>query len=128
MGVRRVAVIALAIACVNGSGASAQPYDKPDRDQPGDEMIQGYLARVAAELDETFLDGVKTADDWTKLRPRFKEEYLYMLGLAPLPPRTPLHATVTGTVEGDGFVVEKLHYQSRPGLYVTGNLYRPSRA
>src|SRR5262249_60030842 len=37
----------------------------------------------------------------------------------------PLHATVTGTVEHEGAVIEKLHYQSRPGLYVTANLYRP---
>ena len=31
-------------------------------------------------------------------------------------------STVTGTVEHEGFTVEKLHYQSMPGLYVTGNL------
>ena len=50
-----------------------------------------------------------------------------MLGLSPLPERTPLHATITGTLAGDGFVVEMLHYQSRPGLYVTANLYRPAQ-
>ena len=44
-----------------------------------------------------------------------------------MPEQTPLKATVTGTVEGDGFVVENLHYQSVPGLYVTANLYRPSK-
>ncbi len=49
-----------------------------------------------------------------------------MLGLWPIPEKTPLDATVTGTLERDGAVViEKLHFQSRPGLYVTGNLYRP---
>ncbi|MFO0928049.1 MAG: hypothetical protein U0736_13575 [Gemmataceae bacterium] len=48
-----------------------------------------------------------------------------MLGLWPLPERTPLQATVTGTVDRGPVVVEKLHYQSKPGLYVTGNLYRP---
>ena len=49
-----------------------------------------------------------------------------MLGLWPMPEKTPLQATVTGTLEGDGYVVEMLHYQSRPRLYVTGNLYRPA--
>ena len=50
-----------------------------------------------------------------------------MIGLWPLPEKTPLNATVTGSIERDDFVVEKLHYQSRPGLYVTANLWRPRR-
>ena len=48
-----------------------------------------------------------------------------MLGLWPLPEKTPLKATVTGTLERGGVTIEKLHFQSKPGLYVTGNLYRP---
>ena len=39
--------------------------------------------------------------------------------------KTPLAATVTGTLQGDGYTVDMIHYQSRPRLYVTGNLYRP---
>ena len=49
-----------------------------------------------------------------------------MLGLHPWPEKSPLGAQVTGQVERDGVVVEKLHFQSRPGLYVTANLYRPA--
>ena len=49
-----------------------------------------------------------------------------MLGLTSGEVKTPLKATVTGTLRGDGFVVEMLHYQSRPRLYVTANLYRPA--
>src|SRR5690606_24469028 len=48
------------------------------------------------------------------------------LGLWPIPERTPLSATITGTYEGEGFHVDMLHYQSMPGLYVTANLYRPA--
>lgn len=106
--------------------AVAQAYGKPDRDGPADPMVQEYLAAVSHEIHETFLDGVRTAEDWWNLRRRYKREYLHMLGLWPLPEKTPLRATVTGVHQGDRFVVEKLHYQSRPGLYVTANLYRPT--
>jgi hypothetical protein len=52
-------------------------------------------------------------------------EYMDMLGLWPLPEKTPLKVTFTGTIEGQGFMIDKLHFQSKPGLYVTANLYRP---
>jgi dienelactone hydrolase len=89
-------------------------------------MIQQYLARETAKIERPFLDDAKTRDDWERLRARWKDEYLYMLGLHPMPEKTPLRPTITGTLAGDGYVVEKLHYQSRPRLYVTANLYRPA--
>jgi len=106
---------------------SGQEYGQPDRGQPGDKMIQEYLSRETEVIHDRFLEGIKSAEDWEKLRPRYKEEYFHMLGLWPMPEKTPLNATVTGTLKGDGFVVDMLHYQSRPKLYVTANLYRPER-
>jgi len=104
-----------------------QEYGKPDRGEPGDEMIQTYLAREAQRIHEKFAQDIESREKWDKLRPTYRQEYLYMLGLWPMPEKSPLQATVTGTLEGDGYVVDMLHYQSMPGLYVTGNLYRPSR-
>jgi dienelactone hydrolase len=106
--------------------AAGQAYGEADRGAPGDQMIQDYLAAEAQRLDDRFLQGISSQDDWEKCLGEYREQYLYMLGLSPLPSRTPLKATVTGTYEGDGFVVEKLHYQSQPQLYVTANLYRPA--
>ena len=114
------------IVLIVASLAAGQEYGRPDRGQPGDEMIQAYLGRETEKIHERFLRDIKTADDWEKRRPAYKEEYFHMLGLPPKPVKTPLKATVTGTLEGDGYVVDMLHYQSRPKLYVTANLYRPA--
>jgi dienelactone hydrolase len=91
----------------------------------GDTMFDRYLAERTARLSECFLDGATNLGEWQARRARLRQEYLDMLGLWPLPERTALHAKMTGTVERDDVVIEKLHFQSRPGLYVTANLYRP---
>lgn len=106
--------------------AIGQEYGPPDRGQPADEMIQAYLATQAIRLHAGFSNDVQSLPDWEAKRATYREEYFYSLGLWPLPDRTPLHATVTGTIAGDGYAVDLIHYQSRPQLYVTGNLYRPA--
>lgn len=53
--------------------------------------------------------------------------WLEMLGLWPLPERAPLKAAITGSLKRDGYIVDKLHFQSVPGAYVPGNLYRPAQ-
>ncbi len=96
-------------------------------DQPlgADEMVHKYLAAETKRISAKFMDGAKSKAEWEKIRPRLKREFLDMLGLDPLPEKTPLKATVTGSLERGEVVIEKLHYQSQPGLYVTANLYRP---
>ncbi|OAI47232.1 hypothetical protein AYO44_09930 [Planctomycetaceae bacterium SCGC AG-212-F19] len=98
---------------------------QPAAPPAGDVMIEKYLAQESGRLSQRALAGATTLDQWQALRPRLRQEYLDMLGLWPLPEKTPLNATITGTLERDGVVIDKLHFQSRPGLYVTGNLYRP---
>src|SRR5471032_1203152 len=96
-----------------------------DKKKPGDEMIEKYLAAETDKLSQKFLDGAKSIDEWKAKRPRLYQEYMDMLGLWPIPEKTPLKATKTGEVEAHGVVVEKIHFQSKPGLYVTANVYRP---
>lgn len=91
----------------------------------GDVLFEKYLAHEVAKLEDRFLAGATTLDQWKAKRAQLRREFFDMIGLWPLPEKTPLNATVTGTIEGDNFVVEKLHFQSRPGLYVTANLWRP---
>ena len=88
-------------------------------------MIYKYLCAETDKLSGKFLGGAKTIAEWKQKRPRHYQEYMDMLGLWPIPEKTPLKAVVTGTIEAHGVVVEKIHFQSKPGLYVTANLYRP---
>ncbi len=106
---------------------AAQPYGEPDRTRPGDRMIQDYLQRETQKIETNFLGEIRSSEEWNKNRTRLVQEYYDMLGLWPVPDKTPLQATVTGTIERGDYRVEMLHYQSRPGLYVTANLYRPAR-
>jgi dienelactone hydrolase len=100
--------------------------DPPADTAKGDEAVHKYLAAEVERLSGRFLDGARTKAEWEAKRPRLKEQFLDMLGLWPLPERTPLKATVTGTLDRGAVTIEKLHFQSKPGLYVTGNLYRPT--
>lgn len=69
----------------------------------------------------------KDPDEWPARRKALRAQIQDMLGLAPWPARGDLKATVTGSIERNGIVVEKLHFQSSPGLYVTANFYRPAK-
>lgn len=88
-------------------------------------MIQQYLRQETEKIEAGFLGTIKSADDWTQALPRLRQEFFDMLGLWPIPEKTALHATITGTLDRGDYVVDMLHYQSSRGLYVTGNLYRP---
>ncbi len=92
---------------------------------PADRAIRDYLKAQAARLEKEFLPDVKTAEDFDRRRPELRRQYFSMLGLWPMPEKTPLNPAVTGRLEFPDFTVEKLHFQSRPGLYVTANLYLP---
>src|SRR6185436_17166792 len=106
---------------------SSALYDKPEEGKPGDQMIQNYLAQEARKLETDLLGDIKSAQDWERERPRLKQEYFEMLGLWPLPEKTDLKATITRTLDRGDYQVDMLHYQSKPGLYVTANLYRPAK-
>lgn len=67
------------------------------------------------------------AAEWKATVAQRRKMWREMLGLSPLPERTPLAATVTGVLERGDYVVEKIHFQSLPGAYVIGNLYRPTK-
>ncbi len=90
-----------------------------------DEMLAAYFRHETQQLADACSAKLTSADDWTNHRQMYQRQLREMLGLDPLSERTPLEAVVTGKLEHDDFLVEKLYFQSRPHLYVTGNLYLP---
>ena len=90
-------------------------------------LFQQNLKRRAAEIAHKHLSEIQTLADWQRERPRRKQQFLAMLGLDPMPAKTPLQAKTTGNLDRDGYRVEKVVFQSMPGLYVTGNLYLPPK-
>lgn len=62
---------------------------------------------------------------WNERREHLRKQILWSAGLSPMPERTPLNARIFDRIEHDDYTVEKVSFESLPGLFVTGNLYRP---
>jgi cephalosporin-C deacetylase-like acetyl esterase len=69
---------------------------------------------------------IQSRTDWERFRDERLGRLRESLGQFPAPPEK-LDVRVTGTLDGKGYAVENLVYESRPGLWVTANLYRPAR-
>jgi dienelactone hydrolase len=118
----RLCAVILAGGVLAGSVASAKQTSQPTA---ADRMLAEYFQSETKKLQDQCLSDIKTLEDWKARRPVYHKQLLEMLGLDPLPAKTPLHAATTGTVDHEQFTVENLYFQSMPGLYVTANLYLP---
>ena len=63
--------------------------------------------------------------EWEQRADYVRRQILVACGLWPMPARPPVQATIHGKVDRDEYTVEKVYFESHPGLYVTGSLYRP---
>jgi dienelactone hydrolase len=120
--IKPLATILVAIfllALVDGNLSAAE---KPSRN---DQLLAEYFRAETATLADQCLADIRSLDEWKTRRPEYRRQLQEMLGLWPMPERTELKAVTTGKLERDDFVVENLHFQASPGLYVTANLYLP---
>lgn len=83
------------------------------------------LDESARALSAACLSGIRDWEEWQRQRPLRRRLLLEMMGLDPLPARTPLNPMITGTLDRARYTVEKVVFESLPGLLVTGNLYLP---
>jgi dienelactone hydrolase len=62
---------------------------------------------------------------WQAHAAALRRHILLSTGLWPLPERTALNPRIFGRIEREGYSIEKVYFESYPGFFVTGNLYRP---
>ena len=70
----------------------------------------------------------KSQREWRIRKAQMRRHLLVSVGLWPLPQRTPLKPVVHSSRDMGDYIVEKAYFQSMPGFYVTGNIYRPKNA
>ncbi|HMC75513.1 MAG TPA: hypothetical protein VKH34_00225 [Vicinamibacterales bacterium] len=66
-----------------------------------------------------------TADAWAPRAKYLRDHVLASAGLLPMPERTPLGPVVFDEIAHADYTVSKVYFESLPGFFVTGNLYRP---
>ncbi|MCW8131454.1 MAG: acetylxylan esterase, partial [Planctomycetota bacterium] len=87
--------------------------------------VDGRLLDVR-HIDRAYaFPGFTTRTAWNARAEAVRRQLRLALGLWPMPPRGPLNPVVTRRAERDGYAVENVYFESHPGFFVTGNLYRP---
>jgi cephalosporin-C deacetylase-like acetyl esterase len=82
--------------------------------------------RSANLADAKAWEEVKTRADWERFRDKRLAALRASLGDFPEQVKS-VKPRIARTLEGDGYGVDNLVYESRPGLFVTANLYRPAQ-
>ncbi len=105
----------IAIVLVVGGQTSGQ--DTPNEVQASElKTLDGHFPFVVPE----------TKQAWELRAAKLRQDVLVATGLWPEPERTPLNAVIHGRIERDGFTIERVYFESLPGHFVTGLLFRPS--
>ena len=67
----------------------------------------------------------KSVQEWEPRRDFVRRQLVVSQGLWPMPTKTPLNAVIHSKIDQGDYTVEKVYFESAPGFFVTGNLYRP---
>jgi hypothetical protein len=116
-------LIALAIAALPAAGDDElRLLDEADRPLLYDYLI-GEVERQAALRDHAVRQALASPDAVAARQKQLRAHLDELVG--ELPQRTPLNAKTVGTIECDGYKIEKVIYESRPRHHVSANLYLP---
>lgn len=67
----------------------------------------------------------ESREEWAQRVERVRRQMLVALGLWPMPTKTPLKPVIHSRRDQGDYLVENVYFESLPGFFVTGNLYRP---
>jgi len=89
-------------------------------------LYEHICSHAFAQIKErwSFVGRLKTKEEWLNRQAEIKKIMAEAVG--EFPAKTPLNPVITGTLKKDGFTVEKLYFESRPGYYVTAALFLPN--
>ena len=135
---RNVRVVGLAVAAVVAVSQVALAQDAPPPaaftvlDDPAEAgpritpYLRDQLDRAWRQDDarRAVFEKVRTEADLLALRKEMRARVLDVIGGLP-EEKTPLHARVTGTIPMDGYHIEKVLFESLPGLHVSALVYVP---
>jgi cephalosporin-C deacetylase-like acetyl esterase len=89
--------------------------------------VQQYFMGRLREFDEQRLRKLQSIATKAQAEAHVREvREKIKKAFGPLPAKTPLNPKVTGVLERDAYKIEKVIFESRPGLLVTANLYVPT--
>jgi dienelactone hydrolase len=83
------------------------------------------LAQYRAHTDRFAPPSYATPEAWRPRAEYLRAHVLASAGLLPMPEKTPLNPVIFGELVRQDYRVSKVYFESLPGFYVTGNLYRP---
>ena len=125
---RRVALRYSGLKCVAGSPPILLlflfviPLRAQEKPNPYQHMLRSkqqvteYLVRQARRITGAAAQEISSKDNWEKVREQRRKETLQMLGLDPLPPRTPLNVQITGVIGQPEYPIEKIAFESMPQI------------
>ncbi len=85
------------------------------------------IAQRQLEQRERAIAEILTVADADKRKQAVRKKLLEILGGLPTY-SGPLNARITGRIQAESYTIEKVIFESLPGFYVTGDLYKPSQA
>ncbi|CAN5245152.1 acetylxylan esterase [soil metagenome] len=91
----------------------------------GQQPKDGRLGPLTTLDDHFPFDPPESLPEWEDRAEQLRQRILIATGLWPMPQKTPLNPVIHGRVQREGFTVEKVYFESLPGHYVTGLLFRP---